>query len=141
MKRKAEFRIPARRVKIHVIDTEASDFDAVLTALERRRQAVKAWKTRRANAEAAGNSAALTLKQELAFAEHRTRVKLGLVERRQTRLILPHPFKDLSPEDKATRVREMYDHGVGHWGIGPIAFRRLARVFGVPVGQIIEWVR
>ena len=134
---------PMKIAGIHAIDTEVRDFDVALIAIGQAQRRQRAWATRRAKAEAAGKPP-VTLKQELAFADYRTRVKLGLAEgphRGNRRLNLPHPLKDLEPEAKAVKVREMYDHGAGYWGFGPVAFRRLARAFRVPVGQIIDWLR
>jgi hypothetical protein len=49
----------------------------------------------------------------------------------------PHPFLDLPDDKKQQKCREMYDSGC--WGIGVPAFRRLAKVFKVTVGQVLEW--
>jgi hypothetical protein len=51
---------------------------------------------------------------------------------------LPHPFFDLSDEEKAVKVREM--HASGFWGIGDRAIRQLAKRFDVTTGQIVVWL-
>ena len=50
----------------------------------------------------------------------------------------PHPFRDLTDEQKVAKVREMA--GSGCFGIGVPMLERLARIFGVPVSQIAMWM-
>jgi hypothetical protein len=118
---------------IHVVDTEARTLDEALEILEHRRQQAKSLATRRANAKPR------TIKQELATALLVTRHKLGQIPYR-TAETLPHPFKDLPPREQAAKVREMYDDGHGYWGTDRVAFRRLAKAFGVTYGQIVTWI-
>ena len=46
----------------------------------------------------------------------------------------PHPFRDLDDAQKSRKIAELIDSKA--WGVGPAMYRRLAKLFDVPVGMI-----
>ena len=50
----------------------------------------------------------------------------------------PHPFHDLTDEEKRDKMRAMFETGL--WGIRTCAANRLAKKFAVPVGQAVVWL-
>jgi len=124
---------------VHCIDTEARSLDEALRILEKKRRATKAAETQLARQALYGKTKG-NIRGELALALHKTRETLGQVRNPRKREKLPHPLKDLSPEAKRAKVREMYDRGHGYWGRGSRAYERLAKAFGVTKGQIVDWI-
>jgi hypothetical protein len=50
----------------------------------------------------------------------------------------PHPFHDLTDEQKRVKATEMYMSGL--WGIGTPAARKLAACYAVSIGQMTIWL-
>lgn len=119
---------------VHAIDTEVRTLNQAIHIIEKHQRKARGAKTRRENMQEKGTS----LKQEFGKAKSRNFLK-AWHKKRKPKPKLPHPFRDLHPNEKALKVREMYDHGRGHWGYGEVAFRRLAVAFGVPIGVIAIW--
>jgi hypothetical protein len=87
-----------------------------------------------------------TLKQEIGLANGAARLKkISLAGTSYQRNLFknrekpkPHPLKDLPMEEKKQKLTEMYM--TGHWGAGSYAYRKLARAFSLPVGQVAVWL-
>lgn len=119
-----------RRPGIHVFDTEARTLDEALDIIESSQRTAKGIETRRQNAKPE------SIRQQASRALLHTRIKLGQIRVGRSGSSDPHPFRDLTPEVQITRMKELYDNGRGPWGFGPVAYRRLARMFDLPIEQV-----
>ena len=115
---------------VHVLDTECRTLEQAVDIIAARATARRVGDALRGRKQTLGQI----------FGLSRGLANSRVSRKKSARPKLPHPLKDLSDEQKRAKVLEMYDGGEGHWGWGIVAYRRLARAFGVPVGQIIAWV-
>jgi hypothetical protein len=132
----------------HTFDTEARSLEhAVDIIAERQRHARIAEKMKKNKP---------TLGQELGLAKGRSRQALlrgkislaGTVNPRKrekfdnlvnkTKSKAAHPYRDLPEDQKPIKVREMYHSDM--WGWGVVAYRRLAKLFNIPTGQVAVWI-
>ena len=142
------FRTTVRRTSkgIHAFDTEVRTLEQACDLIAARQRAIKS------GAGVAKAATEPSLRAELAKAASRARLQKmhgkislagGVTNNRDPRMPRkrpnsPHPYADLSLDQQRAKVREM-SHG-GFWGLGPPMHRRLAKLFQVPVGQIIAWL-
>ena len=127
------------RPGLHCVDTEVRSLDQALdriAVIKSGKKNAAIWKARGA-----------TLRQQIAGAKGRAQFlkrhgKISLpggiknapdamfVKKRQTK----HPFRDLDDAEKSRKIAEMIDSRC--WGIGHTMYRRLAKLFDVPIGTI-----
>lgn len=139
-----------RKIQIHIIDTEARTIEEAVDIIWKKR--INRLRSSRAR-KSGSSKKPLTLAQEFGGAKGRSRFQkmrgeislaLGETSKVDSRMVskpkTPHPYKDLSLEQQRNKCREMYDSGNGFWGWGSVAHRRLAKLFSVPLEQIVAWL-
>ena len=115
--------------------TEVRNFDDALDVLEKRHDMAE-WKKKRALANEHRKPRRLTVASLLGFEKSRSvrAAKIAANIKAKT----PHPFHDLTDEEKRDKMRAMFETGL--WGIRTCAAERLAKKFAVPVGQAVLWL-
>lgn len=131
---------------VHAFDTEARSLEEACEIIYRNQVNARRSKTNK------NRKKKLTLGQELGLAKgqakalkDRGRISLapvaGISHSRNTRKKsekLPHPFFDLTPDQKRIKAQEMFASGL--WGLGLYGCRALAKRFAVPVGLMVQWL-
>ena len=114
-------RIGRTAAGIHAFDTEARTLEQACDIIERQHNGEKSGATRKGKPKS------------LAGGFNKCDPKFYSPRQKP-----PHPFLDLTIEQKRIKAREMAASGC--WGIAPVLYRRLAQVFEVTAGQIKVWV-
>ena len=128
------------RQGLHCINTAVRSLDQALDKIAARKSSNRVAAIRKARGP--------TLRQELAAAKSRAlfqkrhgQISLpgGIKNAPQEKFVnksrrTPHPFRDLDDAQKSQKIAEMIDSRA--WGVGPAMYRRLAKLFDVPIGMI-----
>ena len=136
-------RIGRTAAGIHAFDTEARTLEQACDIIERQQNGEKSGATRKGKPKSlrfelsVANARAMMLKRrgKISLAGGFNKCDPKFYSPRQKP---PHPFLDLTIEQKRIKAREMAASGC--WGIAPVLYRRLAQVFEVTAGQIKVWV-
>jgi hypothetical protein len=128
-----------RYATIHIIENEAQTVEEacdIIAARQRAARLSRAYKPSLKRQSAGAKLRANNLKRlgKISLAGGQTSVRTVPIKKSPP----PHPLKGLPMDQKRTKAMEMFAGGC--WGIGHIGTRRLARAFGVTVGQMSVWL-
>ena len=129
------------RQGLHVINTAARSLDQAIDKIFATNSGNRSASLRKARGP--------TLRQEFAMAKSRARFQKlhgqislpGGIKNtpeakfvKKKRSLVPHPFRGFDDAQKSKKIAEMISSGC--WGVGPSMYRRLAKLFDVPIGAI-----
>jgi len=131
---------------VHAFDTEARSLEEACEIIHRQQINARRSETLK------NKKKKLSLGQELGLAKGQARARkdrgeislapvAGISHSRNTRKKsekLPHPFFDLTPDEKRIKAQKMFATGL--WGLGLYGCRALAKRFRVPLGTMVQWL-